>query len=323
MKILVTGGAGYVGSHCNRYLADQGIETVVLDNLSYGRAESVIAGRLVVGDCGDRKLLDELMTEEKFDAIFHFAAIANIPESLSDPALYYECNVTQMKELLDAAVRHKIMNFIFSSSAATYGIVDKIPVEETDPLKPINPYGTTKLIGEMMLADYEMAYGLRYCAFRYFNVAGASSDGLLGETDVTGNHVLPVILRAAIKNTSMEVFGNDYNTRDGTCLRDYVHVEDLVEAHYLGLKYLQNGGKSDCFNLGSNSGFTVLEMIKFAEEVVGHDISFKYAGRRLGDSPVLVASNGKAKEILGWNPTKSDTKRMLTDAYRWESNRKY
>jgi UDP-glucose 4-epimerase len=321
MKALITGGAGYVGSHCNQFFARQNIETVVLDNLSYGSRELVVAGRFVEGDFGDEKLLDDLFQTEGFDAVIHFAAYANIPQSMSDPAIYYDNNVFKMKTLLDAALKYKVKNVVFSSSAATYGEVETVPVFETDPQLPINPYGTSKLIGEMMLSDYRLGYGLNFCAFRYFNVAGAAPDGTLGEIDTVGNHIVPIVLRSALTGKPLVVFGGDYQTPDGTCLRDYVHVVDVAEAHYLAMLHLLKGGESGYFNLGSHEGFTVLEVIKAAEEVIGKEIPYTIGDRRAGDSPKLIASNQKAREVLGWEPKRSEMKTMISDTYNWEKKR--
>lgn len=323
MKVLITGGAGYIGSHTNRFLNEQGINTVVLDDLSDGHEESVICGSLVKGDFGDRELLDSLMTTNKFDAVIHFAAFASVPDSVVRPARYYNNNVTNMQTLLDACVSHDIKHFVFSSSAATFGNPQYVPIDEKHPQMPINPYGTTKLIGEKLLEDYEKAYGLKYCAFRYFCAAGDSKDGLLGEAHNPETHLIPVMIKAAISGKSFSVFGTDYDTRDGSCIRDFIHVIDLAEAHYQGLNYIMEGNPSDCFNLGSGDGFTVLEMIQALREVSGKEVPYVLAERREGDPAVLVASNEKAKSVLGWNPKHSSINEILRDAFNWESNRKY
>ncbi|MDD3920519.1 MAG: UDP-glucose 4-epimerase GalE, partial [Eubacteriales bacterium] len=241
MKVLITGGAGYIGSHCNAYLAHKGIQTVVLDDLSCGHREAVTAGRLVRGSFGDAALLEELMAEERFDAMLHFAAFASVPDSVERPARYYRNNITNMQTLLDACVAHDIGHIVFSSSAAAFGEPRYMPMDEAHPMQPINPYGFTKLAGERLLADYERAYGLRYCAFRYFCAAGAAKDGSLGEAHSEETHLIPVMIRAAKNNTPFSVFGGDYDTKDGSCIRDFVHVLDLAEAHYLGLRYILEG----------------------------------------------------------------------------------
>ena len=323
MKILITGGAGYIGSHTNRYLAERGVETVVLDDLSDGHRESVLAGRFVAGGFGDRALLDKLMEEEQFDGVIHFAAFASVPDSVVRPARYYHNNVTNMQTLLDACVAHGIKYFVFSSSASTFGDPQYTPMDEMHPQLPINAYGMTKLIGEKMLADYERAYGLHYCAFRYFCAAGDSKDGVIGEAHNPETHLIPVMVKAARSGKPFKVFGTDYDTQDGSCIRDFIHVLDLAEAHWLGLQYIMEHNHSDCFNLGSNTGFTVLEMIRALEQVTGDKVPYELAGRRAGDPPSLVASNEKAKTLLGWEPVHSGIQEILTDAWNWEGNRGY
>lgn len=323
MKVLITGGAGYIGSHCNALFASKGIDTVVLDDLSDGHRQAVIAGKFVEGDFGDRTLLDALMGAVQFDAVIHFAAYASVPDSVKRPARYYRNNVTNMQTLLDACVEHGVKYFVFSSSAATFGNPQYTPMDEAHPQNPINPYGTTKLIGEKLLADYERAHGLHYCVFRYFCAAGDAEDGCIGEAHNPETHLIPVMIRAAQQGKPFSVFGSDYDTPDGSCIRDFIHVTDLAEAHYLGLEYLMAGNPSDCFNLGSGTGFTVLEMIKALEEVSGQPVPYALADRREGDPAVLVASNTKAKKVLGWNPKHSDIRTILRDAWAWEQNRKY
>ena len=323
MKVLVTGGAGYIGSHTNRFLARQGVETVVLDDLSNGHREAVTDGRLVVGDMGDRALLDDLMAAENFDAVMDFAAFIEVGESVENPAKYYENNVVKLKTLLDAAVAHDIRCFVFSSTAAVFGEPKYVPIDEKHPKEPINPYGMTKRVGEAMLADYGRAYGLVSCAFRYFNAAGDAPDGAIGEAHDPESHLIPRVLRAAKNGIAMKVFGTDYDTRDGSCVRDYVHVEDLAEAHYLGLRYIIERNESAQFNLGSSEGFTVLELIREAERVTGGKIPYELAARRPGDPATLIAANEKAREVLGWTPKRSSLSQILKDAWNWEQNRKF
>lgn len=323
MKVLITGGAGYIGSHTNRYLHDMGVETVVLDDLSDGHREAVICGEFVQGSFGDRALLDELMEKHRFDAVIHFAAFASVPDSVIRPARYYRNNVTNMQTLLDACVAHNVKHFVFSSSASTFGEPQYTPIDEAHPQLPINPYGTTKLIGEKLLADYDRAYGLKYCAFRYFCAAGDSKDGVLGEAHNPETHLIPVMVKAAMSGKPFSVFGTDYDTRDGSCIRDFIHVLDLAQAHWLGLKHIMDGNPSDCFNLGSGDGFTVLEMINALAKVSGKPVPHVLAGRREGDPAVLVASSEKAARILGWTPKYSSIEGILTDAWNWENNRKY
>lgn len=323
MKVLITGGAGYIGSHTNRLLNEKGIDTVVIDDLSNGHREAVICGTLIQGNFGDRDLLDQLMNNSKFDAVIHFAASASVPDSVLHPAKYYQNNVTNMQTLLDACVAHEIKYFVFSSSAAIFGNPQFLPIDENHPQSPINPYGTTKLIGEKLLADYERAYGLKYCAFRYFSAAGSSKDGILGEAHHPETHLIPVMIQAAISGNPFSVFGTDYDTRDGSCIRDFIHVLDLAEAHYLGLKYIIDNNCSDVFNLGSNDGFTVLEMIHALQDVTRSTVPYQIAGRREGDPAILVASNEKAQDILSWKPKYSKIENILIDAWKWEKNRKY
>ncbi|MBQ1917848.1 MAG: UDP-glucose 4-epimerase GalE [Schwartzia sp.] len=323
MKVLITGGAGYIGSHCNRYFAEKGVETVVLDDLSSGHREAVTDGRFVEGDFGDRGLLDKVLGAEKFDGIIHFAAFIDVAESVAEPAKYYENNVVKMKTLLDAAVAHGVKHFVFSSTAAVFGEPEYVPIDEAHPKKPINAYGATKLIGEQMLADYGRAYGLRSCSFRYFNAAGDSADGRIGEAHNPEHHLIPLVLRASLANRAMKVFGTDYDTRDGSCIRDYVHVEDLAEAHYLGLKYIMENDGNHAFNLGSSEGFSVLEILHEAERVTGEPVPHDIADRRPGDPAVLIASNKKAKDVLGWEPKRSEVQTILRDAWNWEQNKKY
>lgn len=324
MKVLITGGAGYIGSHCNRYFFEQGVETIVLDDLSDGHPEAVIVGNFIQGDFGDKDFIQAFLVAEKFDAIVHFAAFASVPDSVTRPQRYYDNNVTKMLTLLDAAVAAGIKYFVFSSSAATFGEPQYIPIDEEHPQKPINPYGMTKLIGEKILADYEKAYGLHSCSFRYFNAAGCSHDGLLGENHDPESHLIPLIIRAALnKNKKLKVFGNDYETKDGSCVRDFVHVEDLATAHYLGLRYIMKNNVSEQFNLGSSDGFTVLEIIKAFETMSGIKVPYEIAVRRAGDPAVLVASNKKAKELLGWKLVNSSLEKILETALVWEKNKRY
>ena len=323
MKVLITGGAGYIGSHTNQYLNNMGIETVVVDDLSDGHREAVVCGDFVQGSFGDRALMDELMQKHSFDAVIHFAAFASVPDSVIRPARYYQNNVTNMQTLLDTCVAHEVKHFVFSSSAATFGEPKYTPIDEDHPQLPINPYGTTKLIGEKLLADYERAYGLKYCAFRYFCAAGDSKDDTLGEAHNPETHLIPVMVKAAISGKAFSVFGTDYDTRDGSCIRDFIHVLDLADAHWLGLKHIMEGNPSDCFNLGSGEGFTVLEMIEALSRVSEKPVPYVIADRRAGDPVVLIASSEKAKRLLGWNPAHSSIDEILHDAWAWENNRKY
>lgn len=323
MKVLITGGAGYIGSHCNRFFHEQGIDTIVLDDLSNGHAEAVLHGKLVVGDVGEKNILKNL--DDDIEAIVHFAGLIDVAESVKNPMAYYETNVVKMKKLLDFAVERKIKKFIFSSSAAVYGEPEKIPVEETNAMLPINPYGATKKIGEQMLHDYAKAYGLASCSLRYFNVAGASSDAQLGEAHRIEHHLIPKILQAVQEKKAINMFGDDYPTRDGSCIRDYIHVEDLAEAHFLALKFLetQTEPHAHFFNLGTSHGFSVKEMISAAEKITGEKILLKICPKREGDPAVLVASNERAKKILHWQPKKSTIEKILRDAWQWHQHKKF
>ena len=323
MKVLITGGAGYIGSHTNRYFNQKGIETVIIDDLSVGHKEAVVVGKLVEGDFGDKTLINELLSSGDFDAIIHFAAFADVADSVANPAKYYENNVSKMIVLLDAAVAHNVKYFVFSSSAATFGEPQYLPIDENHQQQPINPYGLTKLIGEKILEDYDHAYGIKFCTLRYFNAAGDSKDGMTGEAHNPEHHIIPLILRATMDEASeLKVFGNDYPTRDGSCLRDYIHVDDLADAHYRGLMHIMEHNVSETFNMGSNNGFTVLEIIHECEKITGKKIKYKVTGRRPGDPASLVASNGKVKKILGWEP-KNDISAIIEDAWKWETDKRY
>ncbi len=323
MKVLITGGAGYIGSHTNVYFASKGADTVILDDLCEGHEQAVACGRLIKGSVGDKPLLDKLFREEKFDAIIHFAAFASVADSVARPSRYYLNNVCQMRTLLDAAVENGVKAVVFSSSAAVFGEPVYVPIDEKHPLLPINPYGFTKLAGEQMLKDYERAYGLRWCAFRYFNAAGCAADASIGEAHEPETHLIPLLLRAARTGQPMNIYGTDYPTRDGSCLRDYVHVMDLASAHWLGMTRLLNGGSCEAFNLGSGEGFTVLEMLAACEEVTGLNIPHSIEARRSGDPAALIASSQKAKNELGWNSDLSSIEKMIADAWEWEKKRAF
>lgn len=323
MKVLITGGAGYIGSHCNRYFSEMGIDTVILDDLSDGHREAVLAGEFVEGNFGDANLLDKLMKNHKFDAVIHFAAFASVPDSVIRPARYYRNNVTNMQTLLDSCIENGIRYFVFSSSASTFGNPQYIPMDENHPQNPINPYGMTKLIGEKLLHDYEKAYGIHYCAFRYFCAAGDSEDGVIGEAHNPETHLIPVMIKAVREGRSFKVFGNDYDTRDGSCVRDFIHVMDIADAHLKGLEYIMENQVSEDFNLGSGTGYTVLEMIEALKKVTGKEAPYEISGRRKGDPALLVASNEKAKKLLGWEARNSNIEKILNSAWNWENNRRY
>ena len=322
--ILVVGGAGYIGSHINKMLCSQGSKTVVFDNLVYGHREAVSQGVLEVGDLKDLERLDEVFEKYEIEAVFHFAAYAYVGESVNDPAKYYNNNVANTLHLLDTMRKHGVKYLVFSSTCATYGEPKVIPITEEMEQKPINPYGASKLMIERILKDYHHAYGLNYCCLRYFNAAGADPEGAMGESHNPETHLIPLILSAAAGDrASIKVFGTDYPTRDGSCIRDYIHVTDLADAHIKAMDYLKKGGGSTCFNLGNCIGSSVLEVIRAAEEVTGKRIPVEIEERRAGDPPILVGSARKAQEILGWTPQYGDIKTILSHAWSWYCNKRY
>lgn len=324
-KILVTGGAGYIGSHTVQALKDAGYTPIVLDNLSYSDkkvAEEALQVPLIIGDTRDRALLDDVFSQHSFEAVFHFAAFISVGESTQDPAKYYRNNVEGTLTLLEAMVHAKVNSLIFSSTAATFGTPEFTPLTEEHPQKPINPYGHTKLMVEQILRDFDTAYGLKSVIFRYFNAAGAHPSGHLGENHEPETHLIPLILQtAAGSRPSVSIFGNDYATPDGTCIRDYVHVSDLASAHLLGFEYLQKTRESNDFNLGNGKGFSVQEVIQAAELETGRKVSTLIGPRRAGDPAILVASSQKAQKVLGWKPQLSDLGTIMHHAWEWEKKK--
>ena len=322
--ILVTGGAGYIGSHVVLALSQAGYPVVVLDNLDYGHKEliaSIPNVELIIGDTINRPLLDILFNNHQIGAVMHFSAYAYVGESVTAPAKYYRNNVVGTLSLLEAMVAAGVDKFVFSSTCATYGNPQAIPITEDHPQAPINPYGATKLMVERILQDFEI-YGLNSVCFRYFNAAGANPEGLLGEDHTPETHLIPLTLFAAMgKIPAISVFGTDYDTPDGTCIRDYIHVNDLASAHILGLEYLLAGGKSDRFNLGNGNGFSVRQVIDTARQVTGKEIKVIEGDRRPGDPAVLVGSGAKAKKVLNWNPQFADLSKIITDAWHWHQQR--
>lgn len=323
--ILVTGGAGYIGSHAVLALKQAGYDVLILDNLVYGHqdiVEEVLQVPLVVGDTCDRSLLDRLFSTHDIAAVMHFAAYAYVGESVTEPAKYYHNNVVGTLTLLEAMVAANVKKFVFSSTCATYGIPHRIPITEDHPQNPINPYGQTKLMVERILQDFDPAYDFKSVSFRYFNAAGADPNGQLGEDHNPETHLIPLVLQTALgKRDSIVIFGTDYETADGTCIRDYIHVNDLASAHILGLEYLLNGGNTDVFNLGNGGGFSVKEVISQAENITGKKIKVVESDRRPGDPPVLVGSSEKATTILGWSPQYSDLKDIIAHAWQWHQKR--
>ena len=321
-RILVLGGAGYIGSHTVYALIESGAEVIVIDNLETGFHKAVHPEAVFYqGDIRDAAFLDSVFGKEKIDGVIHFAANSQVGESMTNPLKYYDNNVGGTRNLLEAMLRHSISNIVFSSTAATYGEPDQVPIMETDRTEPTNCYGETKLAMEKMFRWTEGAYDLRYVSLRYFNACGAHKNGKIGEAHDPETHLIPLVLQVpAGKRTDVKIFGTDYPTKDGTCVRDYIHVSDLADAHILAMSYLINGGKSDIFNLGNGIGFTVREVIAAAEKVVGKPITFEETSRRAGDPAQLVASSEKARSILGWNPTRADLEFIVDSAWKWHQS---
>lgn len=322
MAILVCGGAGYIGSHVTRLLLDSGKEVVVLDNLQTGHASAVDnRAKLLLGDLRDGEFLDHVFSSNNIQGVIDFAADSLVGESCVDPLKYYENNVYSTVCLLKSMKKHGVDKIVFSSTAATYGEPNNIPILESDPTVPTNPYGETKLAVEKMLMWSEAAHGLKYGVLRYFNVAGAHESGEIGEDHATETHLIPLILQVALgKREKISIYGDDYPTEDGTCIRDYIHVMDLADAHIKALEMLLNGGESNTFNLGNGSGFSVKEVIESARKVTGHSIPAEIATRRAGDPARLVASSEKAKAILGWTPKYTNIETIIETAWEWHVN---
>jgi UDP-glucose 4-epimerase len=321
MNVLVTGGAGYIGSHCCKALSQKGFHPVTIDNLEYGHQNFVKWGDFFQGDIGDPIDLKKCFDQYQIDAVMHFAAYAYVGESVVNPLKYYENNLRNTIELLHAVIKNKIKYCVFSSTCSTYGIPVKTPIDESHPLNPINPYGNTKRMIEVILEDYAKAYGLKSISLRYFNAAGADPGGEIGEDHSPETHLIPLVLDAAIgKRESIKVFGTDYQTPDGTCIRDYIHVTDLAEAHILALQRLMDGADSSVYNLGNGRGFSVLEVIECARQITAKNIAAENTTRRPGDPPVLIASNQKAVNELGWKPKYADLKDIIGTAWRWHQN---
>ena len=319
MAILVLGGAGYIGSHTVYELIDMGEDVVIIDNLQTGYKEAVHKqARFYEGDIRDRAFLDSVFEKEKIDAVIHFAASSLVGESVTNPLKYYDNNLCATKVLLDAIVSHGIDKIVFSSTAATYGEPERIPILETDATFPTNPYGETKLSMEKMFKWVSLAHGLRFVSLRYFNACGAHKSGEIGEAHNPESHLIPLILQVPNnQRESILVFGDDYDTKDGTCVRDYIHVTDLAKAHILAVEYLKEGNESNIFNLGNGVGFTVNEVIETARKVTGHPIPAVVSERRAGDPAQLIASSEKAKTILGWKPEHDDIEEIIASAWNW------
>jgi UDP-glucose 4-epimerase len=321
MRILITGGAGYIGSHAVRLFLARGHDVWIYDNLSHGHRAAVPADRLIVADLADVHRLDHVLLEKRIEAVVHFAAFAHVGESVLQPARYYQNNLVNTLHLLDAMRRQHIQRFVFSSTCAIYGIPEKTPITEEESTTPINPYGQTKLAVERALADYSRAYDLGYAALRYFNAAGASADGALGEDHDPETHLIPLVFQAVLGlRPGLTIYGTDYPTPDGTCIRDYIHVEDLAEAHLRALEMLAPG-RALQYNLGAGRGYSIREVIRTAEEVSGRKAPLKEGPRRPGDPPALVACSEKAQRELGWTPRYAELRPILETAWRWHQRR--
>lgn len=322
MSVLVVGGAGYIGSHAVRALLARGEDVIVIDNLQTGHIESVPKQvRLYKGDIRDRAFMDQTFANESINEVLHFAANSLVGESMDEPLAYYDNNVFGTQVLLETMRKHGVTRIVFSSTAATYGDQDEMPIRETAATNPTNTYGATKLAMETMMKWCDRAFGIRFVALRYFNVAGADPTGEIGEDHMPETHLIPLVLEVANgKRDAITVFGDDYQTPDGTCIRDYIHVQDLVDAHVRALDYLKQGGASDVFNLGTETGLSVLEIIEAARRVTGHAIPVQTGVRRAGDPAMLIASPDKAKQVLGWVPERSTVDVILDDAWNWHKH---
>ncbi len=320
-EILIVGGAGYIGSHMCKYLHARGMRPVVLDNLVYGHRAAVKWGDFYEGDMADAGMLQKVFTRHEFAAVMHFAAYCYVGESMAAPYKYYQNNVGATLQLLNAMLEHKVNNFIFSSTCATYGEPERLPLTEDSPQRPINPYGRSKLMVENILDDFAAAYGLRSACLRYFNAAGADPDGEIGEDHSPETHLLPIVLQTAMgQRDTITVFGNDYATADGTCIRDYIHVHDLAQAHYLCLEHLLAGGGSKKYNLGNGNGYSIVDVIHTAEAVTGRKIPYSYAARRPGDPANLVGSAERIIKELGWQPEFGSLEKIIGTAWNWHVN---
>jgi UDP-glucose 4-epimerase len=316
--ILIVGCAGYIGSSVNKLLNKMGYQTIVFDNLSNGHIEFVKWGKFYKGDLGNIDDIEKVFMENKIDCVMHFSAYAYVGESVTNPQKYYRNNVSNTINLLDLMIKYGVKKFIFSSTCAIYGIPIQIPIPEDHPQNPVNPYGKTKFMVEEILKDYDKAYGLKYVSFRYFNASGADPECEIGEWHDPETHLIPLAIYNALGITeNITVFGTDYPTPDGTCIRDYIHVNDIAKAHILGFKYLMSENKSDFFNLGNSNGFSVKEILDIVSKVSGKKLNIVYGKRREGDPPILVGSSKKTYEILGWKPEFDNISDIIETAYRW------
>lgn len=318
MAVLVTGGAGYIGSHTVAELLDRGEDVVIVDNLYQGHREAVLGGKLYVGDLRDSEFMDTVFKENSIESVIHFAANSLVGESMQNPAKYYHNNVYGTLCLLEKMNEYGVKKIVFSSTAATYGEPENVPIRETDRTLPTNTYGETKLAMEHMMKWFDTAHGIKYVSLRYFNAAGAHDSGKIGEDHTPETHLIPLILQVALgKREKISMFGDDYNTPDGTCVRDYIHVMDLADAHILALGKLRDGGESRIFNLGNGQGYSVKEVVEVVRKVTGHPIPAVVEPRRAGDPAVLIASSDKTREELGWNPKRASLEKIIEDAWSW------
>ncbi|NMO96795.1 UDP-glucose 4-epimerase GalE [Paenibacillus lemnae] len=318
MAVLVTGGAGYIGSHTVAELLERGEEVVVIDSLETGHREALLGGKLYEGDLRDKALLKTLFAENDIDAVIHFAANSLVGESMNNPVKYYDNNVYGTLCLLEAMNEAGVKRIVFSSTAATYGEPEKVPIEEKDRTQPTNVYGETKLMMERMMSWFDKVQGIKYVSLRYFNAAGSHASGKIGEDHRPESHLIPLVLQTALKQRDhISVFGEDYPTPDGTCVRDYIHVSDLADAHLRAVEYLRRGEESNIFNLGNGLGFSVKEVIETSKKVTGRDIPVVLEARRAGDPAVLIASSEKARTLLGWIPSRVQLEDIIQDAWRW------
>lgn len=322
--ILITGGAGYIGSHCVLDFKRAGYDCVVLDNLSEGHEEALQTDKFCNVNLSNIEQIREVFKKYPIKAVVHFAAFAYVGESVENPQKYYYNNVVNTLNLLNVMLENNVKKIVFSSTCATYGNPEYLPLDEKHSQNPINPYGATKLMIERILKDYDAAYGLKYIALRYFNAAGSDTEANIGESHRIETHLIPLVLQTALgKRDCIKIFGNDYETADGTCIRDYIHVNDLSSAHRLAFEKLKNGSDSNFYNLGIGKGYSVKEIIEKSEKVTGKSINQQITERRAGDPPILVADNKKAKEELGWNPRFTDIEDIIKTAWHWELNRRY
>ena len=319
MKVLVTGGAGYIGSHMLGALHDENYEVVCFDNLSTGHRDLARCENFIEGDLADKTLLNKVFKNNNFDAVVHFAASSQVGESIDDPGKYYRNNIANTQNLLDVMIDYDVQKIVFSSTAAIFGNPQYIPIDEDHPCNPINPYGRSKLLIEHMLADYDAAHNLKFVSLRYFNAAGADLNGLIGERHIPETHLIPLVLQTASgRRDDIAIFGNNYGTNDGTCVRDFVHVLDLCDAHLLSLDWLKNGGSSKRYNLGNGNGFSVMEVVNVAKKVTDKSISITNSPRREGDPEILVADSKLIRKELGWNPKYQELESIIKHAWQWE-----